>query len=178
MDSLYASGSFSPPFTYFGTAYDVWTVNSNGFITPGSHTDIGTANKLKPSTTAPVGTIAPFWDDLAQNNMAGANAFYQRMPAARGRLAHWVVQWSHFRYWTSSPVDDLNFQIKLFDDGVIEFHYATMFSGTTSNYGAGLSATTWLENPAGTLALPIGISTSYLTSNVAWRYTPTTPVTP
>jgi len=29
--------------------------------------------------------------------------------------------------------DDLNFQIKLFDSGVIEFHYATMSSGSGSN---------------------------------------------
>ena len=36
----------------------------------------------------------------------------------------------------------------------------------------GLTATIWLENPAGTIALPIGINQDVITANTAYRFSP------
>ena len=85
---------------------------------------------------------------------------------------HWIVQWHHWAHFANT--DDLNFQVKLFDDGVIEYHYATMNSGGSSQYGSGASAVTWLENAAGTSALYVNIQTTNpgLSPNSAFRFAP------
>jgi hypothetical protein len=47
-----------------------------------------------------------------------------------------------------------------------------MNSGSTSNFGNGNSATRWIENPEGTIALPIGVNVATLLPNTAFRFTP------
>jgi hypothetical protein len=166
----------SYPFPIFGTPVQTLILSANGFVVNGpTSTHATPTNKAFPSSNTnfgPVGAIAPFWDDLQASGFPDANVYFQRMPASKGRPGHWIVQWQHVTRKVT-PMDDLNFQVKLFDDGTIEFHFATM-NGTRT----GISATSWLESPAGDLALPVGINSDFMTSNVAWRYTPIPPVTP
>jgi hypothetical protein len=83
---------------------------------------------------------------------------------------HWVIEWKGYTHWNAN--DTLDFQAKLFDDGRVEYHYATMTSGNSSNYANGNSATIWLENAAGTGALPFSINQPNITPNMAIRYQP------
>ncbi len=183
LDSVNVRLPLGRPFTYFGQTFtNDLTVNTNGYVTfqQPNNTNAGTSNKTAPSaptttTAVPSGTIAANWDDLNGTMSAGHNMFAQRFEPgadAANPKGHWVIQWHHFTHWNVSPADDMNFQIKLFDDGVIEFHYAEMVSTAATQYANGNSSTIWLEHPAGTSALPIGINQPVLTPHSAYRFTP------
>lgn len=156
------------PFTYFGTAQPRMWVSASSWLAFTSQSSGVYTNRTTPSlTTNPVGAIAPFWDDTENiPAVAGSNVFWAR------RADHTVIEWSHFTHWLGS--DDLNYEVKLFDNGAIEFHYGTMTSTSSSTYGNGNSATIWIERPSGTAsALPIGVNQAVINPNTAYRFTPT-----
>lgn len=171
-----APNSGDPAPVLFGSARPLVTVSSCGWVVPGTTSPTASGislNKTSPNATAPIGTIAPFWDDLEA--IANVSTLHWQAFApnedAQTPARHWVFQWSHFSTdLGSSGPDDLTFQLKLFEDGTVEFHYATMDSGTSSNYGLGASATVWLENPTGTQAIAVSSNTQAPRSNTAWRF--------
>lgn len=168
-----APGAGDPRPSLFGTPAPVLTVSSNGWLSPRTITVAGPANKTSPTVAEPIGTIAPFWDDL--EGIANVSTLHwQRIEPGVDALApgrHWIFQWTHFSTDPgSSGPDDLTFQAKLFEDGTIEFHYATMTSGTTSFYGEGASATVWVENGAGTQALIVSANSRAPRDNTAVRF--------
>jgi hypothetical protein len=171
-DEVVAAVTFSPPISYFGVNRASGTVSSNGWLVFKSTTSSAGSNRTKPDTAATnAGTVAPFWDDLAAR--AGGGTYVRRIAAGAdpsNPIAHWIVQWTHFTFWTTT--DDLNFQVKFFDNGVIEYHYATMTSGSSSNYASGNGATVWLENTAGNTALVSSINQPKVVPNSALRFTP------
>ncbi|MBL8949246.1 MAG: lamin tail domain-containing protein [Myxococcaceae bacterium] len=166
----------SAPFPWAGTSVNTVTASTNGFVVLRSYTaDVGTSNKSVPSTSQPTGgVLSIFWDDLDQNTVhPSSNAYYKRVAPGEDAAnpgGHWIVQWHHWERWLDS--DDMNFQIKLFDTGVVEYHYATMTSGSASNYANGNGATVWFENAAGNTALVIGVNQPVITPNMAVRFTP------
>ncbi|MCC6337875.1 MAG: lamin tail domain-containing protein [Myxococcales bacterium] len=168
-----ASLTFASPVPLWGTPTAAVTISQHGWMIPGSYTGAETStNKTRPSTTAPTGgTIAPFWDSLAPATEPGAAVYTQRFDAGDDPVtpaAHTVIQW--YQYVALSTLDRLNFEVKIFDDGTIEFHYASMESGSSSNYGAGVGATAWLENPGATAAIALGINTTWLRPGVNLSY--------
>lgn len=176
MDSVYTSGGIDlpAPFKYFGADYTRAWISSNGWVSLTSVSSSYGSNATTTSATRlPQGAIAPFWDDLKnKNGAADANVYVGRVGNAT------IVQWHHFSYWTPAD-DDMNFQVKLFDDGVIEFHYGTMVSvSATNNYAAGTSATGWIEKPGEAKALPIfrnssvTTATNLISPNTAYRFSP------
>ncbi|MHB8876346.1 MAG: lamin tail domain-containing protein, partial [Myxococcaceae bacterium] len=161
------------PFPYFGTGQSALRVSTNGFVAfkPALTSSYDT-NKVLPTTSEPFGIASIFWDDL-KGSLADANAFSKRIGAGEDPAnpgAHWIIQWHHWSHYNAG--DELNFQVKLFDTGVIEYHYASMVSGSTSNYADGNSATVWLDNPTGTEALPISIETASIQPNTAYVFMP------
>lgn len=161
----------SPLPVLFGAPVPWLHVNSNGYFLPVTETTGSHTNKTVAGSTR-AGSIAPFWDDL-DTNFADSNVFLQYFPAGAdpGTPAeHWVVQFHRFEHFVAN--DDLNFEVKFFTDGALEYHYGRMVSGSTSNYGNGNSATAWLENPAGTQALVIGINQPVIAPFTAYRFTP------
>ncbi|MEW5740581.1 MAG: lamin tail domain-containing protein [Myxococcota bacterium] len=168
-----ASFTLPTPFTYFGAQQSQVWVSPNSWLAFTSQTSATLSNRTVPSSsTQPVGAVAPFWDDT-QNTAtatppnADSNIYWER------RGTRTIVQWHRWRHFATNPPDDLNFQVKLFDNGVIEFHYATMSSGTSSNYGNGNSSTIWIERPTGTpAALAIGRNQAVIAPNTAYRFTP------
>lgn len=177
VDTQTQSFDLPAPFTYFGAPQQRISICTNGWIALGTTTSSTGSNRLVPSaTTQPVGAIAPLWDDLSSNRTAfpDANVYFGRVGD------HTIVQWHHSSYW--SPLsDDMNFEVKLFDNGVIEFHYGTMTNNPsgTQRYAEGASATAWIERPTGTpAALPIvrnstvSSATSFIAPNTAYRFTP------
>jgi hypothetical protein len=175
MDESLATVSLAAaPFSYFGTAQPSVQVSSNGFVAfKTTLTSAAMTNKAVPSTTAPFGMAAIFWDDLNGTATAGSNAYSKRVSAGEDPAnpgAHWIVQWHHFTHYSAG--DDLNFQVKLFDSGVIEYHFAGMTSGSTSNYANGNSATSWLDSVTGATALAVSINSANIQPNTAFKFTP------
>ncbi len=161
------------PFTYFGQSFDTMRVCSNGWIQMGLGTSTAYTNRLVPSPTSqPVGALAVFWDMLEDPFWTGSNVYTRRIEAGEDPSApvgHWIVQWHRVSifFWND---DDMNFQAKLFDDGVIEFHYDLMLQGFGPVDGS--EATIWIENLTGTGALAIGRDEPVIHSNLAFRFTP------
>ena len=131
-----------------------------------------------PSTTDSYLVAAIFGDDLDDQTTLITPAAISVQRVAQGvdpfaAAPHWIVQWSHFSHVGLS--DDLNFQIKLFDDGAIEYHFGKMLSSSYLAYGSGSSTVTWLENEAGTQALTINALSNNnpgLSPQSAFRFSP------
>ena len=169
------------PFPYFGVPKTSANVSANGFLSfDGTVLDNQFVDSF-PSTADVNAVVAPFGSDLI-GKWPDSGLYYQRVGANVDPAAaspHWIIQWHHFSHWATFDLyptegDELDFQVKLFDDGVIEFHYARMASGSSARLAAGLRSVTWLENPAGTQALVIN-SHSYtpgISPNSAFRFTP------
>lgn len=166
----------SAPVRYAGAASNAVTVSTNGFVLPRDAGVFGsfTGNKTKPNTTSPPtggSVIAPYWEDLDFGVNMGGAAYVKRMAMNEDPLSpapHWVFQWSHTTYFINT--DDLNFQIKWFDTGLIEFHYAQMTWETNAN---GTSATVWMEDGSGLNALAWSVNQPRVQPNSGIRFTPT-----
>jgi hypothetical protein len=157
---------------FFGQPQTTAWVSSNGFLAFSPITSSHLTNKTAPGTAAPRSTVAPFWDDLEDYSGQGKVLFARMAPGADPTTpaGHWVIQWHNLSHFDAN--DDLNFQVKLFDDGLIELHFADMVSGSSDDRATGNSATVWLEHPNGASALPVGINQAVLQPNTAYRFTP------
>lgn len=162
------------PFIYFGVPRLAARVSTNGFISFDTGTSNPTFTSAYPSTTDANLLLVPYGDDL--EGVRPDSAIYtQRLGPNEDPdvpEAHWIVQWHH---WSSSfDTGDLNFQVKLFDSGVIEFHYAQMTSTTVTSYGTGASAVTWIENATGSQALVLNANstTPGISPHSAFRFSP------
>ena len=162
----------------FGARRDVLSMSNDGWIVWGSTTSTNFSNTTTTSTTSTTkGKVAPFWDDAQTsiNLNPPCEMYWKRFAANEDPAtpaAHWVFQWAHMRHYATSPADDLNYEVKIFEDGTIEYHYGEMISGTSSNYANGNSATVWLEKPDGTQALVVSINSPSIRPHTAYRFVP------
>lgn len=165
----------------FGVERPVLSMKHDGWLGYGSITsgslDVFTNATLPSTTLAPKAVIAPFWDDLqtGANTNPPSNMYWKRIEPGVDPLTparHWIFQWANMNHFAGSPPDDVNFEVKLFEDGTIEFHYGTMTSGNSNNYANGNSATAWIMTPDGTAALPISINQPNIQPNTAYRFVP------
>lgn len=162
------------PFPFFGVSRSAVQLSADGYLTfeINAPSDVFALNA--PETSSPNSVIAVFADDLG-GRVPGSGVFMYRAVQNEDPWAsapHWVLQWHH---WSHGTRDDLNFQVKLFDDGVIEYHFATMNSGgTISRYGSGESANVWIENASGDQALIINAHdlTPGISAFTAYRFFP------
>jgi hypothetical protein len=184
----------SAPFPYFGSPqYAAW-FTSNGELTFSLNAPTklltGQDNPLCPSdpTFGGIkghGMIAPFWDMIFMTGRPGLVYDIQtaHLPPKGNLPARWIIQWNHFTedpnstpgYITVSSHDDadFNFQVKLFEDGSIEYHYGVMSYGQLEPIPPyGQTATIWLAAPDFSAALPVGINQPVLQDNLAFRYAP------
>ncbi|MER2562836.1 MAG: lamin tail domain-containing protein [Myxococcaceae bacterium] len=177
-DSVGTVDVTAAPVTAFGGSTNTLWISSNGWmVSKADPSDSNRNNKVSPNSTAPDigGVIAPFWDDLRfLTSRAGSNLFSQRLAAnddPNEPRAHWIIQWNRTEVYTNN--DDLSFQVTVVDTGDIEYHYAIMTSGSSSNRATGNSATVWLEAPESTpaRALVYSVNTPSITSNMALRFT-------
>ncbi|MFT3711238.1 MAG: hypothetical protein QM817_26710 [Archangium sp.] len=175
--TLAATAGDPAPFA-FTVRRPIVSMSLDGWMSWGSTTTTDYTNSTVPSTSdSPVGKLAIFWDDMhsTPNVMPLSEMYWKHFAAGEDPGTpgeHWVFQWAHVRHYATDPADDLNYEIKLFPTGVIEYHYGLMQSGTSSNYGDGNSAAIWLENTAGSQALFIGIEQPVIRSNTAYRFIP------
>lgn len=165
------------PVRYNGANVSTLYVSSNGWITTTATTDFNRINRTTPSTANPRGSIAPFWGDL--ENSAGTNVgmyWLQKdpdmMPGSGDEYT--IISWEHWKIFGSSYAGmDLNFEVKFFANGNIEYHYGAMNPATTvGTEHLGTTTTSWLEDFNGRWALAISIEpTPGIAANTAYRYT-------
>lgn len=165
------------PVWFGGIAYNKVYMNSNGFVTLEPHTCPSSFNcyysnkSTIDSVGLPVGAIAPFWDDLVNNSSNSSRYWARIVPGLAPNDGYTVFSWENWKSWYTTS--SLNFQVKFFDNGNIEFHYGTMTSSSTG-YALGSSATTWLEVPEGGAAFKVNINSSTapgIAPNTGYRFT-------
>lgn len=162
--------------SYFGTSSTTLSVCSAGWVSTTTSTSTNSTNKSTPSSTAPVGAIAPFWDINTGNTSTPTNGLYWEQrdpdmtPGTGDELT--IVSWEGFRYNSSSyTAESNNWQVLFHGNGDIDFQYGSQTG--TSSFLKGSSATSWLENPAGTAAMFINVNSSTapgIAANTGFRY--------
>jgi hypothetical protein len=172
------------PVRFAGRQFSTIYVGTNGFVTLAPVNCANSANCFATSPTSfysssrmPVGAIAPFWDDLDLNALGGIY-WARRTPNVTPNDGYTVVSWENVKRVSSTETYSLNFQIKFFDTGNIEFHYGTMSgtggSGTAAADNAkGQHATTWLEVPEGGIGFTVNVNstTPGITPSTGFRFT-------
>jgi hypothetical protein len=155
------------PFPYFGVTYNSFNLSMCGFLTFGPALTAAYDRKgdALPSSSAPNGVAAIFWDQIVRNS--GGNIYTQRMSN------YTIVSWQNFRIYGQFSTS-LSFQIKLFDNGTIEYHYGTMDPGTSPpDRTRGSAATVWIEKEDGASALPYSIhQVNGVLPNTGVRFSP------
>ena len=83
-----------------------------------------------------------------------------------------IVSWEGWRVG-STVGQVLNFQVKFFENGNLEYHYGAMTPGGLETTHQGSGATSWLEDRLGKSALPINLNSVVpgIQPNSAFRYT-------
>lgn len=136
-------------FPYFGQTFTELTVSANGvaFLNPQSCATCDYPNNTPlPSTLAPAGVFAPFWDDLKLAYATSGIWFEQRSGPGPQTL---TVEWRDLNHWFATSQYHLTFQLTLSSTGELSFHY-----GPQTGAGAQLSASIGIESPDGTLGVP------------------------
>jgi uncharacterized repeat protein (TIGR01451 family) len=140
------------PFRYLGVDYNSITLDSNGFVMPGSGVlGADNVNQNLPDVAAPNNVIAPFWSDLdldgkSPNDTGGGDWWYGVLHDNGSNADYLVVEWHHAQKKGDAGTD-YTFQVWVqLHVEHITFAYATpAFTGDTS------SATVGFENSSGTL---------------------------
>jgi len=163
------------PFTfpYYGRRFTQITISENGWIKLGADSarvSTWSNQRLGPDNTVstPGGPlIAPMWDDwdTRDSTGAGSNIYH----GAVGN--HFVVEWWGMKHFgqTASQSGGYTFELKLFPDGAIEFHYAHVTPGHSWDRGA--SATVGFQDDSDTTGWGVVYNSGSISSSSAYRFT-------
>ena len=175
-DDTFSTLAIGFPVSFFGASYTTAFVSSNGFLALGSNAGANAhLNAAIPSTAAPNGFFAPFWDDL--NPSAGGAVYAGVTGAAPNRTLH--VEWHNVPHFSLFGSGTVTFELSLEEDGDVRYQYLdTDFGNPTWNAGA--SATAGVERPDGVVGRQVSFAQPQLTSGRAVRCTfgPPTPPPP
>ncbi|MBL8954680.1 MAG: hypothetical protein JNK82_28135 [Myxococcaceae bacterium] len=134
-------------FPYYNKTYTSVTVTANGMLflepstAPNVTSDFG-FNFALPNVAEPRAVIAPFWDDLNGKN---PTSVIQRQAVTGPDGNGLAIEWLH---WSEAfGAYDLNFQVRLWENGNIDFHYGEM-----SGNGGTPTASCGISNPTGSQA--------------------------
>jgi len=139
------------PFPFYGQAYTIVCVSSNGALyfvgDPGGCAFNDFAN-VDITAVVPPGdrpALLPLWSDLTFQAAGGGAVFYQTMGAPGHRS--FVVQWNNaYPQGSSNP---LTFQVVLSEPGNVLFQYKTIALGAANPASKGALATVGIRNAAG-----------------------------
>lgn len=150
-------------FDFYGSAYTMAAVQSNGTLTfTNAYLTLG--NVCLPRTTGtPDRFIAAYWDDLDPGN-PGGNTWHQTTGTAPNRK--FIAQWDTERY--SSTPNRAVFQVVL-NEGTnnVEVCYPDAVFGS-STYDNGRSATSGIQGPGS--SLQFSCNTASLTNGLYLQY--------
>lgn len=168
----------------YGT-YDTMYVSTNAWVALrngpdptmvcASGTDCFKAQKNRTSfnpATNPSRLLALYWSDTEVQG----GVYYQRMdpnPAIPGD-EYTIISWENMRWGDTGTAYNMNWQVKFFETGDIEYHYGSMYAALNCTTNCGSSSTTWFEAEDGNAALVVNISSTSnpgIRENTAWRFT-------
>jgi len=118
-------------FTFMGTSYSQFSVNTNGLLRLGS-VAVSTAFTNDLLSTINMPQIAPFWDD--HNQALGITKSHMKVTGAPGSQVL-TVEWKDYviKFNSVSTTELSTFQARLYEaTGVIEFVYGSMVIATGS----------------------------------------------
>lgn len=158
------------PLTYFGSPAAAWSASTNGYLQlwPMAGRSAGALGAVElPSSSAPPGMIAAFWDDLLITSGVG-DVRWGTFDAG-GR--HVTVQWTNAQFCCNTGgTDRLTFQVKLFQSGVIETHYCALSGAARVN---GQSASIGMQDTAALRGVSYAARRAdSVRTGLAVRYTP------
>jgi len=156
IDSLYGDDEIyriALPFTfpyYSGNFDSVW-VSTNGFLSFDSLLTVSyTLNDTIPDSWSPNGVLAAYWDDSDADTAFDTTASIRFLDDP-GSGSCWIIFNRVFLpYATTEPTGQVTYGIRLFDDGVIEYHYLDAHAEDEPDHDYGASATVGIEDPTGT----------------------------
>lgn len=154
-----ATASLPLPFTltFFGQPATHASFTTNGLMTMtnglGASAQTNSYGSPIPTTAAPNGLIAGFWDD--NNGNVGAMSSLRMVTTGMAPNRRFVIQWANAgRYQTGTTgnlgVERLTWQVHLVEtSNVIEFHYCNAANnGGTSGWETGSTAVIGVEDAA------------------------------
>ena len=136
-----AEATVSLPFTfsYYGNAYTSVRVADNGGLSFNTSASISYTNACYPtSTSSSYPDLAVYWDDLVSSNKV-----YSYNDTAGGRF---IISWEDVAHFSGAGA--ASFQVHLYPSGLIEYHYADVYFGSSS-YNNGASATVGIQDQTG-----------------------------
>lgn len=142
------SPSFPLPFTFthFGERMTAWSVSTNGYLqvwSMGGRSTGALGATDFPNPSAPLSAISPFWDDL---EVRSPSTISSRFVTAAPR--HFTVAWNNLNFCCGgTSIERVTFQAKLFETGVVEFHYCALTPGAPR--AAAGSASIGMQNSTG-----------------------------
>jgi hypothetical protein len=154
-------------FTFAGTAYTSLNVSSNGNAHFGTASN-AYSNVAIPSTANPNALLAVFWDDLAPN--LGGTIYTGVSGTSPNRT--FVIEWRNVDHYGVSGTNGATFEIQL-DESTnhIWFLYQDTDFGNAS-YNTGVSATSGVENSAGSAGNQYSFNSAVLTANKVLHFWP------
>ncbi len=188
-----------PPLPVFDRVYEEVQLGVNGYIAFEQHTtdNVAMSTHREPRITLPNAALVPYGTSFTWRSSPAATVrpdqaiLYRRVEPGElgpGSPGQRVFAWNRMQHLSDSTAStstqsDVSFQVRLFDDGVMEIHYGFMRNGSTwsslnqthteNHYGDGGAGPSWLENPSGTEALVINLATSGgLQPFTGYRFTP------
>src|SRR5438876_700032 len=124
-DGYFSGVAIGFNFVYNGTTYTTISVSDNGWITMGTLTPTGYTPICTGSYANPV---APFARDLEGNT--GDTIRYLLTGSAPNRVL--TVEWYHWGFFSTGGLNELNFQLKLYEtSNIIQYVYQPQTPSTT-----------------------------------------------
>ena len=165
-DDNFSTLAIGFPIAFFGQTYSTAYISSNGFLTLGSNLGANAPlNAAIPTTAAPNGVIAPFWDDLYPGASVSVHAAVSGVAPNRTLYVEWFNV-PHFNISSSGPV---TFEAIIKENGDIRYQYLDTSFDPAGNpaWNAGGSATAGVERPDGVVGRQISFNQPLLTNGKA-----------
>lgn len=133
MDDGTAVLKLSFPFTFYGHAYELACVSTNGAVyfvaspagCTGFEADFANVDLTAASVPNNRAALLPFWMDLTFQVAGSGGIYYQTVGTAPAR--RFIVQW-HNAYPQGAP-NPVTFQVILHEEGQVRFQYKTVTLG-------------------------------------------------
>jgi hypothetical protein len=138
-------------FPFYGTMYNEFRINPNGWIGFGNDTTQW-LNTAIPNPDAPKPAIMPFWDDLDPS--AGGNVYYHSTSDSL------IVQYEEIYHYVGTHNGIYTFEVIIYPSGKMLFQYKSV-TGTIN------SATVGIQNDDASDALQIVYNSAYIHNELA-----------
>jgi subtilisin family serine protease len=148
----------------YGQNHSTAYISSNGFLALGSNAGATAfANAAMPTTAAPNGVVAPFWDDLFPGAGGSVHAGVAGSPGSR--VLH--VEWFNVAHFSLSGSGTATFEVALHEaTGEIRMQWLDTDLGNPA-WNLGASATAGVERQDGVVGRQLSFNQPQLTSGRA-----------